>query len=297
MGAVDLTELLPSWKRAMSGANRSKATVDLYVGGVIAFLRWCDQNSVAPELTKDAVNAFITDLLAGGAQSATAVARQKALRQYSKWLAAEGELKEDLLFNLQRPQQVTKVVDALGDEQLARLVRACHGSTLVDRRDEAVVRLMAETGVRAGELLAMTVDDLDLDRGRATVRKGKGGKGRYVPFGSQTIAALDRYLRTRRRAASNTDALWIGVRGGPLSYHGLNAAIKVRAKAAGLNNFHLHLLRHTAATRWLAAGGSEQGLMSVAGWSTRSMLDRYTVASAAERAAAEARTLGLGDLP
>ena len=60
-----------------------------------------------------------------GAQPATAVARQKALRQYSKWLAAEGELKEDPLLGLARPQQTTKVTDALDDDQLARLVTAC----------------------------------------------------------------------------------------------------------------------------------------------------------------------------
>ena len=62
------------------------------------------------------------------------------------------------------------------------------------------MRLMAETGVRAGELIAMTVADLDLDRGAAVVRKGKGGKQRRVPFGPQTVAALDRYLRARRRS-------------------------------------------------------------------------------------------------
>ena len=83
--------------------------------------------------------------------------------------------------------------------------------------------------------------------------------------------------------------------GYPLGYHGLSAAIKARAKAAGINNFHLHLLRHTAATRWLRAGGSEQGLMSVAGWSTHDAGPVYR-RPASERAAAEARTLRLGDL-
>lgn len=55
-------------------------------------------------------------------------------------------------------------------------------------------------------------------------------------------------------------------------------------------------MRHTYATRWLRAGGSEGGLMAVAGWSTRAMIDRYTAASASERAAAEARNLALGNL-
>ena len=88
----------------------------------------------------------------------------------------------------------------------------------------------------------------------------------------------------------------MGVGGKKFGYFGLNDTLRDRAKTAGIEGFHLHLMRHTAATRWLRAGGSEQGLMSVAGWSTRSMIDRYTGASASERAADEARGLGLGDL-
>ena len=289
----DLAALLPSWKRAMAGANLSQATIGLYDGGVRRFLDWCAANDVSPELTRDVVNLFIADLLAAGAEDSTAVARQKALRQFSKWLAVEGEIDADQLTRLPRPRLGTKVTDALDDDQLAALVRACQGRTLLDRRDEAIVRLMAETGVRAGELLAVTIADVDLDRGVATVRKAKGGKQRRVPFGNQTIASVDRYLRMRR--GIDTPLLWIGVHGYPLGYSGLNNAIKARAKAAGINNFHLHLMRHTTATRWLRAGGNEQALMTIAGWSSRAMLDRYTASSAAERAADEARRLNLGE--
>ena len=159
------------------------------------------------------------------------------------------------------------------------------------------MRLLAETGLRAAEVIGLQTTDLDLPRGLVTVRRGKGGKGRIVPFGPHTAAALDRYLRARRshRLASSS-ALWLGVGGKGFGYHGLNDALRERARSAGIEGFHLHLMRHTAATRWLRAGGCEQGLMAVAGWTTRSMLDRYTGASAAERAAAEARGLGLGDL-
>ncbi len=209
----------------------------------------------------------------------------------------EGEIPDNPLQNLNPPKLDTKVVEALTDEQLKALIKACAGKEFLDRRDEAVVRLVSETGLRAGELLAMTLDDIDLQREIATVRRGKGGKGRVVPFGPQTGAAIDRYLRARKsHRLSDGPTLWLGGGGQGFKYHGLDAAIKRRAQAAGIDNFHMHLLRSTAATRWLRAGGSEQGLMAVAGWSTRSMLDRYTSASAAERATAEARGLGLGDL-
>jgi integrase len=138
---------------------------------------------------------------------------------------------------------------------------------------------------------------VDLTRGLVTIRKGKGGKGRVVPFGPKTAASLDRYIRTRRtHKLAATAALWVGAGGKTFAYFGLNDTLRDRAKTAGIPGFHLHLLRHTAATRWLRAGGSEGGLMAIAGWSTRDMIDRYTGASASERAATEARGLNLGEL-
>lgn len=68
------------------------------------------------------------------------------------------------------------------------------------------------------------------------------------------------------------------------------------SSTAGVQGFRPHRLRHTAAHRWLAAGGSESGLMAIAGWTRTDMLVRYTRARASERAADEARRLNLGDL-
>jgi integrase len=131
----------------------------------------------------------------------------------------------------------------------------------------------------------------------AVIRCGKGGRGRVVPFGPQTGVAIDRYLRARRtHSLTDTTALWLGDRGKTFSYSAMQRSLGYRARVAGIDRFHPHLLRHTAATRWLAAGGSEGGLMAVAGWRSRKMLDRYVAATAAERAAAEAGGLNLGEL-
>lgn len=293
----DLAALLPSWQLALRAERKSPATIASYTEGVNAFLRWAERVGTAPEITKTTVQAFTADLLDAGAEAATARARHMALRRFAAWLADEGEIDENPLLNVKPPKLDAKVVDALSDDQLRRLIKACEGKRLIDRRDEAIVRLMAETGLRAGELIGMQVGDVDFQAGRAVVRRGKGGKGRVVPFGPQTAAALDRYMRARRaHRLSATGAFWLGGGGQTLAYAGLDKALKARAAAAGIERFHLHLMRHTAATRWLRAGGSEGGLMAVAGWSTRSMVDRYTGASAAERAANEARGLNLGEL-
>lgn len=296
-GVPDLAALLPSWQLSLRAERKSPATVSSYTEGVLAFLRWAQAANITPELTKTNVQAFTSDLLDAGASDATARTRHMAVRRFAAWLADEGELDANPLIGVKPPKLDTKVVDALSDDQLRRLIKACAGKELIDRRDEAIVRLMAETGLRAGEVIAIQVADLDLQQGRVAIRRGKGGKGRVVPFGAQTAAAIDRYTRARRSHRLNASpALWLGGNGQSFSYHGLNIALKRRAQTAGITGFHLHLMRHTAATRWLRAGGSEGGLMAVAGWSTRGMVDRYTGASAAERAAVEASGLNLGEL-
>jgi integrase/recombinase XerD len=293
----DLAALLPSWELHMRAERKSPATIELYGRGVRAFLGWCQEEATAPLLDRPTVAAFVAGLLDEGKEATTARAYQLAVRRFATWLAEEGELADDPLVGMKPPKLDAKVVPVLSGHQLKALVAACQGKELRDRRDEALVRLLAETGLRAGEALALTIADVDLAAGTVLVRRGKGGKGRMAPFGPQTARAIDRYLRLRRaHRLAPTPALWVGNRGKGFGYDGLYAALRDRAELAGIKGFHPHVLRHTAASRWLAAGGSEGGLMAVAGWANRAMLDRYAAATRAERAADEARRLGLGDL-
>ena len=261
-------------------------------------MTWCEHNGHPTELTRGRVQQYTAELIADGKEANTVRLRLAALRQFAKWLVDEDELPDDPLAGLKPPKLPTKVVHGLTDEQLRALIKACKGPGFRDKRDEAIVRLMLETGMRASETVALTVADVEpLKNGIVVIHRGKGMKGRTAPFGPQTAAALDRYLRARRsHKHAATPALWLGVGGKGFAYFGLNDTLRDRAKTAGIKGFHLHLMRHTAATRWLRAGGSEGGLMAIAGWSTRAMMDRYTGASASERAADEARGLNLGEL-
>ena len=292
-----LAELLPSWQVAMNAEHKSPKTIDQYSDGVRMFLRWCSETATAAELTKPAVQGFISSLFDAGAQATTARARYTALRRFSHWLTKEGEQAADPLLGMSPPKLDVKITDPLTELELRDLIKACQGNTFRDRRDEALVRLMAETGIRAGECATLALADVDTLHGRAIVRKGKGARDRAVPFGAQTAAVLDRYIRARRtHKLADRPALWLGDRSRTFSYTSLYRALAHRAKLAGIAGFYPHKLRHTAATRWLAAGGSEGGLMAVAGWKQRQMLDRYVAATASERAADEARRLGLGEL-
>jgi integrase/recombinase XerD len=292
----DLEERLTLWELKLRHERKTPATLRTYLRGVRAFARWCAATGTPLAFDRPTVSAFTADTLAAGAQPATARVCHQSVRRFAAFCAAEDGV-PDPLAGMTQPKLDVKVVPKLTDAELAALIRACEGRGFRDRRDEAIVRLFSEGACRAGELLAMTAGDVDLSRGTAIVRRGKGGTGRMFPFGPQAGLALGRYLRLRRaHPLAATPALWLGERGRGLNYWGLYSAMQRRAQAAGIAGFHVHRLRHTAASRWLAAGGSEGGLMAIAGWKSRAMLDRYVADSAMERAAEEARGLNLGDL-
>lgn len=295
---IDLPSLVNSWVIALRAENKSPRTLTSYVTSVEQFLDWCDEQGVEPALDRGTVAAWVVDVIAR-TSSSTGRVRQQAVKRFSVWLANEGEIEADELAGVKPPKLDEKVIEPYTDDQLRALIAACHGKTLRDRRDEAVVRFMSDTGGRAGEVVAMNEDDVDLKEWKAIIRRGKGGRGRSIPFGADTAKAIDAYQRAKRRFAAATDqpALWVNTRTGKrITYWGLVQTLELRAEAAELPGFHLHRLRHTYAHRWLAAGGSEQGLMATAGWQRSDMLARYTKAQREARAAEEAKRLNLGSL-
>lgn len=296
---LDLAELLESWELALRAERKSPQTVKSYGDGVRAFLRWCAASELAPELTRPRLRGFVDALLTDGAKPTTAVSRHLAVRRFSAWLADEGEIPTDELLGIKAPKLDKDHIEPLTDVQLKAMIVACRGTEMRDRRDEALIRLMMTTGARAGEVVAIALSDLNLSHNppHVVVRRGKGGKSRIVPLAPEVAASIDKYRRARRgHLLANTDALWLGDRGKSFGYDALHKTLKYRAERAGIVGFHPHLLRHTAAHRWLEKGGSEGGLMAVAGWSTPDMLQRYTRARAGERAMTEAAALNLGAL-
>lgn len=297
MAKETLAGMLESWLIALRAEGKSRNTVKVYGDGIRSYIRWGGQSGPG-DLSRESVSAFLAWLM--DVQSATTAGnRAKVLKLFSAWAHEEGITGSDELASVRPPRPDKTVVPKLSDEELKDLIDTCAAEkTMYGRRDEAMVRLCAECGCRAEELLGMNLPgDLDLKRGIAVIRKGKGAKGRLVGFGPQTARSIDRYLRERRKFGMPDDGpLWVSQRKGRIGYHGLYATLLKRAEAAGIANFHPHRLRHTFASRWRRAGGSESGLMAAAGWTSLEMVQRYTEDSKSELAMEESRRLSLGDI-
>lgn len=287
--------MLQSWLIALRGERKSPSTLKAYKAGIKAYMAFCQQQNLPVELSKPNVRAFMAFL--ADVEPATARLRLTAVKLFARWLAAEEGFDADPILTVRAPKLDDKAVPDLSAAEVTALLKVCKGPTFRDKRDYAMLVLFAETGLRATELLSMDLDHVDIQSCALLVRRGKGGKGRQVRFTASTAAALDRYMRARRQQGFDSAAgpLWVSSTGHRrLSYKGMVTALKQRAEDAGIVGFHVHRLRHTAAVRWLAAGGTETGLMAQSGWASRKMIDRYVRSAAEDLASAEFDRLNLG---
>jgi site-specific recombinase XerD len=111
--------------------------------------------------------------------------RLRALKQFFRWAVEEGEIAENPCAGVKNPLIPEEPPAVLTDDQVEALFKACTGKTFEDRRDPAIIRLLADTGMRRSELSELNIDDLDLD-GQVAIVMGKGRRPGACPFGLQT---------------------------------------------------------------------------------------------------------------
>jgi site-specific recombinase XerD len=242
-------------------------------------------------ISREHVEAFITHLIERW-KPATAHNRYRALRSFFGWLVEEGEIASSPMQRMKLPRLPEEPPPILREGDFRRLLEVCErDKSFAGRRDDAVLRVFIDTGVRRGEVLGLTLEDVDLDQGLLRVI-GKGSRTRHVAIGTQTVRSLDRYLRARsKHAGAVGPELWLGQKG-VLRESGLAQLIRDRGREAGVTlRLHPHAFRHAYAHSMLAAGMQETDLMAVVGWKSRDMVARYAASTRAERALAAARAL------
>ena len=146
---------------------------------------------------------------------------------------------------------------ALEPEHLQALFDSCDRGSPVGRRDYAVLVMLARLGLRAGEVAALRIEDVDWRAGELRI-SGKGRRDERLPLPDDVGEAIVAYLQDGRPATALDRSLIVRVRA---PHHGLTTGgitqiVVAAADRAGLGPIYAHRLRHTAATQMLRAGAS-----------------------------------------
>jgi integrase/recombinase XerD len=284
----------------------SPETIQDYQRAFNHLARWSIANgkSDVGALTTSDVRAFLAYLRTlpnryGGTHSPKSVYNVwVALRSFFRWYSAETSRPNPTL-QVPAPKTPETIIEPLSRDEVARIVKACDATATAktDRRaafamkretvhrDRAIVVLLLDTGLRATELCRLTVGDVELSSGRATVRQGKGGKDRVVYLGKSARKVVWRYL-SERTDSRPSDALFVTREGREVDRDRLGKLFANLGERAGVAGLHPHRLRHTFATEFLRNGGNLLSLQRLLGHSSLEMVRHYAAIVEADLARA-----------
>jgi site-specific recombinase XerD len=290
--AVSLDSLWQSYRRSLVARRRAPGTVARYEQSLRFWGTYLQSQGLptAPaEWQRQHLEGYISSLIQTKSP-ATASGHFRALKTFLAWCVDEEELDQSPMARMRCPTVPLVPPPVVDSDTLTRLLDACKGRGLEERRDTAIILLLASTGMRRGELCGLRVGDVDLVQGVATVT-GKTGT-RSVPLTAAVCVSLDRYMRVRssHRRASLPNLL-LGHKGA-VTGQGVLQILQRRARLAGVTTrLYPHLLRHTATHAMLSAGLSELDTCTILGWSSTAQLQRYGASQRTERATAAYRRL------
>lgn len=196
-----------------------------------------------------------------------------AIRSFLRYLRAEGKIEKNVALLVPTPKNPTKLPRFLKIEEIRELLEnAPDMTTLLGRRDRALLELLYSSGLRVSEAVGLNVGDVNLEEGWVRVL-GKGSKERMVPVGPPAAEALREYLADREPGG----ALFLNYQGTRLTARSVARLLTRNLVKAGVaKSLSPHGIRHSFATHLLAAGADLRTIQELLGHANLSTTQRYT---------------------
>lgn len=260
----------------------SPNTVRAYHTDLVAYHAWVAREGVRPlSVTHRELRRYLGELTRARYSAKTLNRHLSALRGLYRWMVREGICPSEIATAVASPKLSRGLPHAMSAQDAVRLVESCDDFTPEGLRDRAFLELLFATGARISEMSALRVGDVDFASCQVRLF-GKGSKERIVPVYEKALCQVRRYLDAGRaalltRAKAPTDALFISVRGNPMSADALRTRFERQVRACGLDpTLTPHAMRHTFATELLTGGADLRSVQELLGHESLSTTQIYT---------------------
>jgi len=251
---IDWNSQPAKFSEYLQSQGRSPNTTKAYARDARDFLKWHRETLVNGQVNGeikeiDLIHYF--DLLKGKANPVTLNRKMASIRAFCAFLAGERTVEKDPSAVL-RPVRVdfSRAPEVLSHTDFIRFCRAVDQESERGKRDWAAIQLMAQAGLRIGEVTDIRVGDFEIGprKGILLVRSGKGGHSRKVFLNSTARKALQDYLESRLELPG-VEHLFVSQRNRPLCRRAIHNTVKFYLGRAGIAGKSAHDLRHLFATK------------------------------------------------
>lgn len=267
---LDLHSAHSQFAEYLETRRRARATIVAYskdIEQLIQFLANMEKKSIG-EVTHDELEAFLKKLASDNYTPKSISRKINSIKTFFRFLKASGVLAIDPSLEIAHPKYEIKPPRILSQLEYRALRDACRS----DIRMHAVVELFLQTGLRIGELAALTLGDIK--DAELHVAAQENHAERMVPLNKAAKEALNRYLEIREKNTSSP-ALFITKTGRPLLIRNIRTAIDRYFRLAGIEAAKVNDLRHTFIAHHLMAGTSITVLSKLVGHKRLSTTEKY----------------------
>ncbi len=202
----------------------------------------------------------------------------RSIRAFWSWLVREEVITSNPFSKVKVPRPPKKVIATFSEKQLNAIFKSINIATPAGFRDWTMILMLLDTGIRASELVGLTMDNINLEEGIVKVF-GKGSKERIVPFGAKVQRTLWKYLQRHRPQPANPlrPTLFLTAAGNPITTDRLRTIIEKYAWKARIEGVRCspHTFRHTCAISYLRNGGDVFSLQRILGHSSLEIVRIY----------------------
>jgi site-specific recombinase XerD len=246
MQHLTLEKGLATFLNALSGKNRSRATIRAYSTDIAQFISFLHANNVSIQKPAEVEKIDVMEYLSSLAKKElTGIARARkmsALREYFRFLEGVGVITKSPTTGIETPKREKNGRQVLRSDEYTKMLSLAGANP----RDYAILQVFLQTGIRVSELAHLRIEDIDFIKPSITVR-GKGKQEREIALEKKGIHALKSYLAVRVESFSNR--VFLNYHGEPISERGIRKLVVKYRKEAGITKkAFCHTLRHTFAT-------------------------------------------------